>query len=104
MSYDVKLSAVGLRTELLSGNANFAGRAATPRLDFNRADSVIVCVAMKIRIKNGNTLRADPVRALVMNADEWEILRRVRPSQMVTEKTHTEFVGSTESRVTGYKC
>jgi hypothetical protein len=53
--YDVKLSAVGLRTELLSGKANFGVTAAMPRLDFNRADSIIVCVAMKIRIKNGNT-------------------------------------------------
>jgi hypothetical protein len=52
--YDVKLSAVGLRTELLSGKANFGLTAAMPRLDFNRADSIIVCVAMKIRIKNGN--------------------------------------------------
>ncbi len=79
---DVKLSAVGLSTELFSGNANFGVSAAMPRLDFNRADSIIVCVAMKIRIKNGNTcVRANPVRALVMNTNEWKyqgVLNQVR--------------------------
>jgi hypothetical protein len=52
--YDVKLGAVGLRTELLSGKANFGVTAAMPRLDLNRADSIIICGAIKIGMRNGN--------------------------------------------------
>ena len=44
-----------LRGGSLSGNGNFAVVAAQVRFAFNHADSIIVCVAMRIIIRNGNT-------------------------------------------------